>query len=146
MSGIYTLPTVKSFFGLDLRTGSMMIAAISIIHPMAYGCTFFTPMSYLLLTIWILVALYFAASVALLFGLIYGDKVLCDIWISYSLIFVAIMLFLMILLAIVFASRRQRSRVFIVILGMLYYILTIYFIIVVNSQSENVGKVNRKKL
>ncbi|XP_032518265.1 uncharacterized protein LOC116770769 [Danaus plexippus] len=136
MTALDDLPDVTSFFGIDLKTGSMIIAALGVVHPMAYGCSFFIPLSYLLVTIWILVALYFAASVVLFFGLAKDSPSLCIIWIWYSVIFVAVMLMMMMLLAIVFTSRKQRSRVIIVLLGMLWYILTIYFILVVNSHRK----------
>ncbi|OWR54179.1 hypothetical protein KGM_200222B, partial [Danaus plexippus plexippus] len=122
MTALDDLPDVTSFFGIDLKTGSMIIAALGVVHPMAYGCSFFIPLSYLLVTIWILVALYFAASVVLFFGLAKDSPSLCIIWIWYSVIFVAVMLMMMMLLAIVFTSRKQRSRVIIVLLGMLWYI------------------------
>ncbi|VVC94630.1 unnamed protein product [Leptidea sinapis] len=92
------------------------------VHPMAYGCSIFIPISYLLVTIWILVALYFAISIVLLFGLQQGDAALCGIWVWYSVVFVVIMLMMMILLALVFTSRKQR--------------MTIYFILVVNSHRK----------
>ncbi|XP_050550116.1 uncharacterized protein LOC118267472 isoform X2 [Spodoptera frugiperda] len=107
---------------------------------MAYGCSCFTPISYLIVTIWILVALYFAASIALFCGIANDDALLCTIWIWFTVIFVAIMLMMMIMLALLFTSRRQRSRVFITILGMLWYILTIYFILVVNSHRKTLSK------
>ncbi|CAH1637014.1 unnamed protein product [Spodoptera littoralis] len=110
------------------------------VHPMAYGCTCFTPISYLIVTIWILVALFFAASVALFCGIVNDDALLCSIWIWYTLIFVVIMLMLMTLLALLFTSRRQTSRVFVAILGMLWYVLTIYFILVVNSHRKALSK------
>ncbi|CAH0625312.1 unnamed protein product [Chrysodeixis includens] len=130
------LPEVDSFFGIDLKTGSMIVAAIGVMHPMAYGCSLFMPISYLLVTIWILVTLFFASSVALFCGLAKNDALLCTIWVWYAVIFVIIMLMMMILLALVFTSRKQRSRVFIVILGILWYILTIYFILVVNTHRK----------
>ncbi|XP_039757389.1 uncharacterized protein LOC120631776 [Pararge aegeria] len=71
MNSLQHLPEVGSFFGVDLKTGSMIIAALGVVHPMAYGCTFFIPLSYLLVTIWILVALFFAASIVLFFVTIY---------------------------------------------------------------------------
>lgn len=40
------------------------------VHPAAYCCTCFIPISYLLVSIWILIALYFAASVLLFYGLV----------------------------------------------------------------------------
>ncbi|XP_047534331.1 uncharacterized protein LOC125068970 [Vanessa atalanta] len=136
MTALDDLPDVSSFFGVDLKTGSMIIAALGVVHPMAYGCSFFIPLSYLLVTIWILVALFFAASILLFCGIAKDDAVLCAIWIWYAVIFVVVMLMMMMLLAIVFTSRKQRNRVFIVILGMLWYILTIYFILVVNSHRK----------
>ncbi|XP_045451809.1 uncharacterized protein LOC123660821 [Melitaea cinxia] len=136
MTALDDLPYVSSFFGVDLKTGSMIIAALGVVHPMAYGCSFFVPLSYLLVTIWILVALFFAASILLFCGVAKGDAILCAIWIWYAVIFVVVMLMMMMLLAIVFTSRKQRNRVFIVILGMLWYILTIYFILVVNSHRK----------
>ncbi|XP_030032835.1 uncharacterized protein LOC115449229 [Manduca sexta] len=144
MTALDDLPDVDSFFGIDLKTGSLMIAAIGIVHPMAYGCSFFVPMSYLLVTIWILVALFFAANVVLLFGLVKDDALLCTIWIWYAVIFVVVMLMMMILLALVYTSRRQRNRVFIVILGMLWYMLTIYFVLVVNSHRKQLLNINDK--
>ncbi|XP_072949363.1 uncharacterized protein [Epargyreus clarus] len=133
MTALDDLPDVGSFFGIDLKTGSMIIASLGVVHPMAYGCSLFIPISYLLVTIWILVALYFSASVVLFAGLAKDDVALCTIWIWYTVIFVVLMLMMMILLALVFTSRKQRNRVFVVIIGMLWYILTIYFILVVNS-------------
>ncbi|XP_022834706.1 pectinesterase inhibitor 10-like [Spodoptera litura] len=140
MSALDDLPDVVSFFGVDLKTGALIVAAIGVVHPMAYGCTCFTPISYLIVTIWILVALFFAASVALFSGIVNDDALLCTIWIWYTLIFVVIMLMLMTLLALLFTSRRQRSRVFVAILGMLWYVLTIYFILVVNSHRKALSK------
>ncbi|CAG4961660.1 unnamed protein product [Colias eurytheme] len=137
MTALDDLPNVTSFFGIDLRTGSMIVAALGIVHPIFYGCSFFIPLSYLLVTIWILVALYFAASVVLFWGLAKDDTILCALWIWYAVIFVVVMLMMMMLLALVFTSRKQRNRVFIVILGMLWYILTIYFILVVNSHRKH---------
>ncbi|XP_063828493.1 uncharacterized protein LOC135077882 isoform X2 [Ostrinia nubilalis] len=119
MTALDDLPNVDSFFGIDLKTGSMIVAAIGVVHPMAYGCSFFLPISYLLVTIWILVALYFASSIVLFFGLIKDDVLLCSIWLWYALIFVVVMMMMMILLALVFTSRKQRNRVFVVLLGML---------------------------
>ncbi|CAK1542970.1 unnamed protein product [Leptosia nina] len=142
MPALDDLPNVTSFFGVDLKTGSMIVAALGIVHPMAYGCSFFIPLSYLLVTVWILVALYFAASVVLFWGLAKDDAYLCSVWIWYALIFVVIMLMMMMLLALVFTSRNQRNRVVIVILGMLWYILTIYFIIVVNSYRKQLLGMN----
>ncbi|CAH0686385.1 unnamed protein product [Spodoptera exigua] len=139
MSPLDDLPNVESFFGVDLRTGSLIVAVIGVIHPMVYGCSCFTPISYLIVTIWILVALFFAASIALYSGIVNDDALLCAIWIWYALIFVVIMLMMMIMLALLFTSRRQRSRVFIAILGMLWYILTIYFILVVNSYRKTIN-------
>ncbi|KAM3955307.1 uncharacterized protein ACR2FA_010798 [Aphomia sociella] len=133
MTALDDLPIVDSFLGMDLKTGSLIIASIGIVHPMAYGCSLFMPMSYLLVTIWILVALFFAASIVLFCGVLKEDALLCTIWVWYALIFVVVMLMMMILLALVFTSRKQRNRVFVVILGILWYILTIYFILVVNS-------------
>ncbi|XP_013161886.1 PREDICTED: uncharacterized protein LOC106113598 [Papilio xuthus] len=133
MTALGDLPEVMSFFGTDLKTGSLIIAALGIVHPMAFGCSFFMPLSYLLVTIWLLVACYFAASVCLFFGLNTNDTFLIALWIWYAVIFVVVMLMMMILLALVYTSRRQRSRVLVVILGMLWYILTVYFILVVNS-------------
>nr|XP_049700263.1 uncharacterized protein LOC110372169 isoform X2 [Helicoverpa armigera] len=103
---------------------------------MAHGCTFFMPLSYLLVTVWILVALFFAASIVLFWGLSNNNEFLCALWVWYTVVFVAVMLMMMIMLALVFTSRRQRSRVFVVILGMLWYMLTIYFILVVNSHRK----------
>ncbi|XP_045774015.1 uncharacterized protein LOC123873270 isoform X2 [Maniola jurtina] len=111
------LPHVTSFFGADLKTGSMIVAALGVLHPMAYGCTAFISLSYLLVTIWILVALFFAASVVLFCGIVQNDALFCTIWIWYALIFVVLMLMMMTLLAIVFTSRQQRTRVIFVILG-----------------------------
>ncbi|XP_062529593.1 uncharacterized protein LOC101736719 isoform X2 [Bombyx mori] len=68
MTVLDQLPDVDSFFGVDLKTGSMVVASIGIIHPTSFGCTFFLPLSYLLVTIWIMVALFFAASVVLFCG------------------------------------------------------------------------------
>ncbi|XP_053608880.1 uncharacterized protein LOC128674405 [Plodia interpunctella] len=133
MTALDDLPVVQSFLGLDLRTGALIVAAICIVHPMAYGCSFFMSMSYLIVTIWILVALFFAASIGLFFGVARDDALLCHIWIWYALMFVAVMLMLMVMLALVFTSRRQRNRVCVTIFGMLWYIMTIYFILVVNS-------------
>ncbi|CAG5043712.1 unnamed protein product [Parnassius apollo] len=110
------------------------------VHPLAYGCTFFMPLSYLLVTIWLLVALFFAASIALFCGLKANDVFLCAIWIWYAVIFVVFMLMMMILLVLVYTSRRQRIRVIVAILGMLWYILTIYFILVVNSYRKQLVK------
>ncbi|XP_026741678.1 uncharacterized protein LOC113503785 [Trichoplusia ni] len=140
MTALDDLPEVESFFGIDLKTGSMIIAAIGVVHPMAYGCSFFMPMSYLLVTIWILVALFFASSIVLFCGLAKNDALLCTIWVWYAVIFVVIMLMMMILLALVFTSRKQRSRVFVVIMGILWYILTIYFILVVNTHRKRLGE------
>ncbi|XP_068632025.1 uncharacterized protein [Battus philenor] len=140
MTALEDLPDVTTFFGTDLRTGSMIVAALGIVHPMAYGCSFFMPLSYLLVTIWLLVACYFAASVALFFGIHTNDILLIAIWIWYAVIFVVVMLMMMILLALVYTSRRQRNRVFVVILGMLWYILTVYFILVVNSHRKELVK------
>ncbi|XP_028176677.1 uncharacterized protein LOC135077882 isoform X1 [Ostrinia nubilalis] len=138
MTALDDLPNVDSFFGIDLKTGSMIVAAIGVVHPMAYGCSFFLPISYLLVTIWILVALYFASSIVLFFGLIKDDVLLCSIWLWYALIFVVVMMMMMILLALVFTSRKQRNRVFVVLLGMLWYVLTVYFIMVVNSHRKRI--------
>ncbi|XP_026752840.2 uncharacterized protein LOC113513052 [Galleria mellonella] len=139
MTVLDDLPVLESLFGIDLKTGSLIVAAVSIVHPMAYGCSLFMRMSYLLVTIWILVALFFAASIVLLCGILKGDALLCAIWIWYTLIFVAVMLTLTILLALVFTFRKQRNRVFIVIIGILWYLLTIYFILVVNSYRRSIG-------
>ncbi|XP_026332575.1 uncharacterized protein LOC113239703 [Hyposmocoma kahamanoa] len=133
MTALDDLPLVNSFIGLDLKTGSFVIAAIGIVHPLTYGCSFFMPISYLLVTVWILLALYFAASCLLFFGVFYSDALLIAIYIWYSLIFVVLMVMLMTLLALVFTSRKQKSRVLIVIMGMIWYIMTIYFIVVANS-------------
>nr|XP_049700262.1 uncharacterized protein LOC110372169 isoform X1 [Helicoverpa armigera] len=135
-SALDDLPSVDSFFGFDLKTGSMIVAALGVVHPMAHGCTFFMPLSYLLVTVWILVALFFAASIVLFWGLSNNNEFLCALWVWYTVVFVAVMLMMMIMLALVFTSRRQRSRVFVVILGMLWYMLTIYFILVVNSHRK----------
>ncbi|CAK1582964.1 unnamed protein product [Parnassius mnemosyne] len=140
MTALDDLPDVDTFFGLDLRTGSFIIAVLGIVHPMAFGCSIFMPLSYLLVTIWILVALFFAASIALFCGLRTNDVLLCTIWIWYAVIFVVLMLMMMILLTLVYTSRRQRIRVFVVILGMLWYILSIYFILVVNSYRKQLVK------
>ncbi|XP_013192485.1 uncharacterized protein LOC106136469 [Amyelois transitella] len=140
MTALDDLPTVSSFLGIDLKTGSLIIAAICIVHPMAYGCSFFMSISYLIVTIWILVALFFAASVGLFFGVYRDDALLCHIWIWYALVFVAVMLMLMIMLVLLFTSRRQRNRVCVAIFGMLWYILTIYFILVVNSYRKQLDK------
>ncbi|CAH2041623.1 unnamed protein product, partial [Iphiclides podalirius] len=124
-----------------LPTSRILLPILSV-HPMSYGCSFFMPLSYLLLTIWILVACYFAASVTLFFGLVTNDVMLCAVWIWYAVVFVVLMLMLMILLALVYTSRRQRNRVIVVILGMLWYILTVYFILVVNSHRKELVKAN----
>ncbi|KAL0878673.1 hypothetical protein ABMA27_003731 [Loxostege sticticalis] len=124
MTALDDLPTVDSFLGIDLKTGSMIISAIGVVHPMAYGCSFFLPMSYLLVSIWILVALYFAASIVLFVGIVKDDVLLCSIWLWYALIFVVVMVMMMMVLALLFTSRKQKPRVIVVILAILWYILT----------------------
>ncbi|KAJ8719464.1 hypothetical protein PYW08_011639 [Mythimna loreyi] len=129
-----TLPDVDSFFGtLDLKTGSFIIAALCLFHPTIYGCTFFMPMSYLLLTIWLLQVLFFTTSILLFYGLTNNDVPLISAWIWYSMLFVAAMFILMFLLGLFFISKKERVKTFIVFIGILWYILTIYFILVVNS-------------
>ncbi|KAJ8720081.1 hypothetical protein PYW07_012124 [Mythimna separata] len=128
------LPEVDSFLGtLDLKTGSMIISALCVLHPTIYGCTIFMPVSYLLLTIWFLLALFFIASILLFVGLTNSDTTLISTWIWFTMLFVAAMYLLMILLAVFFISKDQKVKVFIVFLGILWYSLTIYFILVVNS-------------
>ncbi|XP_021205033.1 uncharacterized protein LOC101736719 isoform X3 [Bombyx mori] len=122
MTVLDQLPDVDSFFGVDLKTGSMVVASIGIIHPTSFGCTFFLPLSYLLVTIWIMVALFFAASVVLFCGVYKDDSFLCTIWIWYAVVFAVVMLIMMVLLALVFTSRKQRTRVLVAITGMLWYI------------------------
>ncbi|XP_034832686.1 uncharacterized protein [Maniola hyperantus] len=139
MNLLEDLPNVTSFFGANLKTGSMLTAVLGMLQPMAYGCTVFKPLSYLLLTIWILVALFFVASIVLFCGVIQNDALLCAIWVWYALIFVVLMLMMMILLAIVFTSRQQVTRVIFSILGMVWYLLTIYFILVVNSHRKTLS-------
>ncbi|XP_004928180.1 uncharacterized protein LOC101736719 isoform X1 [Bombyx mori] len=140
MTVLDQLPDVDSFFGVDLKTGSMVVASIGIIHPTSFGCTFFLPLSYLLVTIWIMVALFFAASVVLFCGVYKDDSFLCTIWIWYAVVFAVVMLIMMVLLALVFTSRKQRTRVLVAITGMLWYILTIYFVLVVNSHRKRLQK------
>ncbi|XP_028031898.1 uncharacterized protein LOC114244337 [Bombyx mandarina] len=140
MTVLDQLPDVDSFFGVDLKTGSMVVASIGIIHPTSFGCTFFLPLSYLLVTIWIMVALFFAASVVLFCGVYKDDSFLCAIWIWYAVVFAVVMLIMMVLLALVFTSRKQRTRVLVAITGMLWYILTIYFVLVVNSHRKRLQK------
>ncbi|CAH2267514.1 jg22602 [Pararge aegeria aegeria] len=88
MNSLQHLPEVGSFFGVDLKPGSMIIAALGVVHPMAYGCTFFIPLSYLLVTMWILEALFFAASIVLFCGLAkHGPKTIITSGKGYKCIF-----------------------------------------------------------
>ncbi|XP_059062779.1 uncharacterized protein LOC131855520 [Achroia grisella] len=143
MTELDNLPVLNSFFGTDLKSGSLIIASVCIVHPMAYGCSLFMSISYLLVTIWILVALFFAASILLFCGVLKDDALLCCIWVWYTMIFVVVMLMMMILLALVFTSRKQRNRVVIAIIGILWYLLTIYFILIVNSYRKSIGISNK---
>ncbi|XP_073945774.1 uncharacterized protein isoform X1 [Choristoneura fumiferana] len=141
-------PTVSSFFGVvDLKSGSLIVAVLGIVHPAAYCCTCFIPISYLLVSIWILVALYFAASVLLFYGLVQLHKLLfqdnesiCIAWTVFMALFVVLIVLMLILMALAFMIRKQGQRAFLVFLGLLYYALTIYFILVVNSHRKTLSR------
>ncbi|XP_073945775.1 uncharacterized protein isoform X2 [Choristoneura fumiferana] len=134
-------PTVSSFFGVvDLKSGSLIVAVLGIVHPAAYCCTCFIPISYLLVSIWILVALYFAASVLLFYGLVQDNESICIAWTVFMALFVVLIVLMLILMALAFMIRKQGQRAFLVFLGLLYYALTIYFILVVNSHRKTLSR------
>ncbi|RVE43897.1 hypothetical protein evm_011459 [Chilo suppressalis] len=139
MTVLDSFPLVKTFLGLDLKTGCAIIAALGIVHPMSYGCTIYQPLSYLLVTIWILGALYFAASIVLLVGVIEGSAVMCAIWVWYAMIFVGLMLIPLIIMLCVNTYRKQKCRIIIGIVAILWYLMTIYFVFVVNSYRKKLS-------
>ncbi|GBP65258.1 hypothetical protein EVAR_37106_1 [Eumeta japonica] len=66
MSVLDEFPRMESFFGTDLKTGALIVAVLGVVHPTAYGCTLFARINYLIVFIWVLVAVYFVNSILLI--------------------------------------------------------------------------------
>ncbi|XP_063386247.1 uncharacterized protein LOC134672281 [Cydia fagiglandana] len=135
-SALDELPRWSWLLGFDLRSATLIIATIGIIHPSAYIYSCIVHRGCLFTAAWLLAAAWCAFSVALLVGILQGLALTYECWVWFTLVFAPLMILLMGALAAHCCLRLYASLAAFCtpVLAIVFYWITLYFAFVVNSE------------
>ncbi|XP_048002914.1 uncharacterized protein LOC125239389 [Leguminivora glycinivorella] len=132
------IPDSTWFFCFPMSLAVFCITCLGIIHPFLWIKVMKVYRSELFVFMYVLIVFWAVLSVALMYAIYAESHCIYSFWIWYTLVFGLLMAGLMFLLFCGFCVLAMRRKSVVALIGCVYYLVTVYFVVVVNKQRKEV--------
>ncbi|XP_063544874.1 uncharacterized protein LOC134753042 [Cydia strobilella] len=132
------IPDSEWFFCFPMSFAVFCITVLGIIHPFLWIKIMKVYRSELFVFMYVLIVFWAVLSAALLYAIFAESHCIYAFWIWYTIVFAVVMAGLMFLLFCGFCVLAMRRKSVVALVAVIYYLVTLYFVVVVNKQRKEV--------